>query len=413
MKGARGRAYKRVRHPVFFPIKTKPTALSAGLPAPVNLNLLRHELRTPLAGLLGLAEMMSAMELPGRAPYLLATLQACGQQMAKLIDRSLRPEQIATPAKYMTETHSRELLEQVISSHRPAADAARVKLHLILQLETLGWWRVDPVALRQALDNLIANAIRFTYSGYVTLEARALPGAADGLGSLLLVVEDTGTGMQRVESNLQDHAEFADRTYPMPSRGQGLLVVERVCHDHGGLLERYTNAAGGAGFAMMLPDVIRGQYRINRQFQPGLFKKLRCKLLLHYPMDRVVMAMLGCLEISFEVVDTGQGGDIAGFQPGYIAICNPSKMPENNWGLDHCPDSASLWLVAPLNTTKGTEHYVQQLPEPLLQADLQIALLRCLVMQAQVTGLDSGLDPGLGSELTAELPAKGIQQSLE
>jgi hypothetical protein len=64
------------------------------------------------------------------------------------------------------------------------------------------------------------------------------------------------------------------------------------------------------------------------------------------------------------------------------------------------PDSLSLWLVASVTTVKGSEPYVHQLPEPLLRADLQTALLRFLVIQSQAIDLT----PEIPAEMTQEAP---------
>lgn len=407
MRGARTRACKRVRRRSFYSTRTRITLAAETVPPersgavdlpiqlPADLSLLRHELRTPLTGILGLAEMMSAMELPGAATYCLATLQACGQQMASLIDRSLLPDQITTRASEIAATDSRCLLEQIIRSHWPAAQAGQVKLHLTLEREASGYWLIDSVALRQALDNLLANAIRFTYSGYVTLEAKVIPSGGEALDSLLLIVEDTGAGLRKVESNLQEAvefgAEFADRTYPMFNRGKGLQVVEQVCLGHGGRLERYTTAAGGAGFVMILPGVIDGKQKSVKPFQPGLLSKLHCLLCLEKPLDRVIMTMLDCLDIRFEMIDVNRQGGLLSLPQYHVALCNSAKMPLPYQSLGQYSDTASLWLMAPVSTAQGRELYVQQLPEPLFQADLQTALLRFLFMQGQASVLATEL----------------------
>lgn len=413
MRGARVGAYKRVsRNPgnsyrirMMRAAKNLPHQPHAAIDLPMvsvaDLNLLRHELRTPLTGILSLAELIATKELPGQVPCWLATLQACGQQMASLIDRSLCPDPITNPLKAPEETDCRSLLQQIICSHGPAACVTHNKLLLIIPPEATGYWRIDPVALRQAVDNLLANAIRFTRSGYVTLEVRVIPGRTERLDSLMLIVEDTGAALQAVKSNLQDDSEFADRSYPMHIRGQGLQVVEQVCRVYGGQLKRYAIRAGGTGFAMDLPQVLRGRPLRFKPFQPGLLRNLSCLVLLEKPLDRMVTAMLACLDICFEVTNLNRQIDLHRLPRWQLAICAPSKIPQSYRSPDAYPDSRSLWLVAPISTAKGIKLHVQQLPEPLLQADLQTGLLRCLVIQSQATGL------------APEMPAETTQEVLE
>jgi anti-sigma regulatory factor (Ser/Thr protein kinase) len=371
------------------------SALQAGASAPVillnqgipthpagepDLNLLRHELRTPLTGMLGLAEMLSVLDLPGKAILWLATLQACGQQMASLIDRALRSEDSGTVLQPQR-VDGLQLMESLVAAHWPAARAGRTSLILAFHPEALGLWQTDTVALRQAVDNLLANAIRFSRNGYVLLEVRAVAPQRAGVDLLELVIEDSGPDPKCTASNLQDESEFADRTYHMYSRGRGLQVVEQACQRFAGNLQRSASNSGGARFILTLNDMVPELQKQIQPFRPALLNKLHCLLKLEISRQRAVAAMLGCLDISFEAINPEVSPELNRLPPSQVLVCAQALLPLSLQRCNGNSTAHSIWLLASVPGTTGPELYQQLLPEPLFQADLQNALLRCLVVQ--------------------------------
>jgi anti-sigma regulatory factor (Ser/Thr protein kinase) len=362
--------------------------------------LLRHELRTPLTGMLSLAELLSSHPLPARSANWVATLQACGQQMARLIDRSLRTEPQATEPQMISDIDGLGLLETLIVAHWPAAQQSGISLLLIFQPEARVIWQTDAVALRQALDNLLSNAIRFTRSGQVTLEARVVPKDGTDHDQLELLVEDSGSGSDSSPSNLRDGTDYADRTYRMFSRGLGLKVVEQACQRHSGRLLQSASTMGGASFALQLPGVIAPHRRYSQPFGPMLQQKLSCLICLESPRQRAVAAMLACLDISFECIDSPDALRVPSGPAKPVLICTRDKLPEHLFPdlLSHSPmqvgDDANANPICLLDfgyVERPEECELQVLPEPLLLTELQTALLRCLVMQGSAVSRNQAL----------------------
>jgi anti-sigma regulatory factor (Ser/Thr protein kinase) len=401
MQSARGRMRKLAHRPAVFPTQfrwqrpplsdqpTSPPAaaasltqsIPAGIAATADLVLLRHELRTPLTGMLGLAELLSALDLPAKATLWLATLQACGQQMASLIDRALQSEQ-SRSALYQHQTvNGLQLMEMLVAAHWPAARAYGTSLMLVFHPEALGLWQIDSVALRQALDNLLANAIRFSHQGYVVLEIRALEQRQEGLNLLEISIEDSGPDPKIIASNLQEDCEFADRTYRMSSRGRGLQVVAQACQRFAGNLQRSSSNAGGSRFALTLNALFPGGPKPIQPFRPALLNNLHCILNLEVSQQRALAVMLECLEIGSEVVDQKimpAPDALTRFQ---VLICTQAHLPRSLQQGMRSFSANSIWLIVSIPKANGPELYQQPLPEPLFQADLQTALLRCLVVQ--------------------------------
>ena len=111
----------------------------------------------------------------------------------------------------------------------------------------------DPVALRRALDNVLANGIG--YGGAATVE---VGGTADGV---MLVVHDRGPGIP--ESELERVLEPFVRLEGSRSRhtggtGLGLPIAARILAAHGGRIELSNRAGGGLAAALILPALRLG-----------------------------------------------------------------------------------------------------------------------------------------------------------
>lgn len=400
MQGARGRMrrlahrtpffsnqFKRVRfEPGFHHVPALTSAvLAKDAPqrssAMTDLNLLRHELRTPLTGMLGLAEMLAALELPAKATFWLATLQACGQQMASLIDRALLPREPDSRSGLPVAIDGLHLLESMLAAHWPAARASGSRLMLAFHPEARGIWQLDATVFRQALDNLLINAIRFSPNGQVLLEVRATTPQLEGSGSLELVIEDSGPNLESDSTRSHDGSEFADRTYRMSSRGRGLVVTEQACRSFAGSLQRSPGSVGGARFTLVLNGIVPREQKLLRPFRPALLQKLRCLLKLEPLQQRALVAMLGCLDISFEILNGEAMPDVNELPPGQILICAQALLPQSLRQRGSPSVNNSTWLLMSHAGTSGPEFHQQLLPEPLFQADLQNGLLRCLVIQ--------------------------------
>jgi signal transduction histidine kinase len=121
--------------------------------------------------------------------------------------------------------------------------------------------RVDPAAatiagderrLEQVVQNLVANAVRHTPPG----GRIALQAAPGGDGELIIVVEDSGTGIPA-----EHLAHVFDRFYRVDSArdarsggsGLGLSIVRAVVERHGGRVSAGTSPLGGARFTVVLP----------------------------------------------------------------------------------------------------------------------------------------------------------------
>ncbi|HIE70033.1 MAG TPA: hypothetical protein EYP98_07565, partial [Planctomycetes bacterium] len=165
-----------------------------------------HELRTPLGGLLGLTDLLMADErLSPRQVRLAHALQGSANRLHQLIDEVLDLETLELgrdalkPKPFAIEAWMAQLQERA-ESLQPSDDVSIVVEALPINL--LGSALVaDSERLAKALLNLVANALRHTRRGEVSLALR-LRQIDKGEADLRFVVRDTGSRIGRPDRNL-------------------------------------------------------------------------------------------------------------------------------------------------------------------------------------------------------------------
>lgn len=150
-----------------------------------------HELRTPMHGVLGLTDLLLESELSSAQREQLELLQRSGRSLVVLLNDLLDMSKVEAGKMGLDpiDFELRGLLEDLRAMHHPVAHAHG--LTLTLEVDALPpAVRGDALRLRQVLNNLLNNAIKFTPRGSVTLTARGTPE-----GRFHFEVKDTGIGI--------------------------------------------------------------------------------------------------------------------------------------------------------------------------------------------------------------------------
>jgi two-component system, OmpR family, sensor histidine kinase BaeS len=209
-----------------------------------------HELRTPLSNIRGWLEATQdgVAELD---PALTASLVEEATLLQHIVD-DLQQLALADAGKLRLHPEPvdvADLVEQIATVYRAAAAAAG----LVLTVEVTGrpYLDADPVRLRQAVGNLLANALRHTPAGgRVSLRAYA-----DG-DDVLIEVADTGPGIA------PEHLPYVfdrfwraekSRSRQTGGSGLGLAIVRQLAEAHGGSAAVRSEPGRGATFTLRLP----------------------------------------------------------------------------------------------------------------------------------------------------------------
>jgi signal transduction histidine kinase/Na+/proline symporter/CheY-like chemotaxis protein len=136
-----------------------------------------------------------------------------------------------------------EVLQNLASEFRVLAQHKRLQLHYV---RSRAWVRSDPQLLRRALQNFLANAVRYTESGHILLGCRRRG------GQLEIEVRDTGPGIAEADQQLI-FEEFRRLDRGGQGLGLGLAIAERITRLLGHPLRLRSRPGQGAVFSIRVP----------------------------------------------------------------------------------------------------------------------------------------------------------------
>ena len=219
-----------------------------------------HELRTPLNGILGFASLLeedlaSQPELAEMAGIIHSSGRRLLDTLNSILDLSIvESGKLAVQPTWVNVT---DILEEVAQLYRASAQKKGLQLR-ILPPESAVHTHTDDRLLRQILNNLLNNAVKYTRVGGITLAAEQIA-SYSGEG-LRIDVEDTGIGISASDREVIFHefrqaSEGYSRAYD--GTGLGLSVSQKFAHALGGHITVVSEPGAGSRFSLYLPAATR------------------------------------------------------------------------------------------------------------------------------------------------------------
>jgi len=204
-----------------------------------------HELNEPLEGVLGFAQLVRKSD---------GLSQQAGKDIEKIENAALHAREVVKKllifARQMPAHKTLLNLNQVVEEGLYFLESRCEKegIEVVRDLaEELAEITADPSQLNQVLVNLVVNSLQaMTAGGRLTIRTR------DKKDSVLLIVEDTGTGMDE-ETLKQIFLPFFTTKEVGQGTGLGLAVVHGIVSAHGGTIEVESKKGKGSRFTVKLP----------------------------------------------------------------------------------------------------------------------------------------------------------------
>lgn len=219
------------------------------------LGMAAHDLRNPIGNIQMTADLLRNPKLTipqDQQVELLDDIVGQTQHMLALLNDLLDVTQIEAGKLELKpdSINVGDFLAGAVSRHTPAATAKSITI--VLEPVPTGTVRADPTRLRQVIDNLVSNAVKFSPSGTTVI----VRGERDK-DQWRLSVQDQGPGITAEDRSrlFTDFARLSARpTGGEESTGLGLAITRRIVEAHGGVLDVDSVPGEGATFWLTLPD---------------------------------------------------------------------------------------------------------------------------------------------------------------
>ena len=215
------------------------------------LSALSHDLRTPLAALVGsgrIADADRAAACPSSSWNPRNAIAGEARRMSALVNNLLEMARIESgEVKLRRKWHPfEEVVGSALKAAQPALADHRVELNLARDLPLVEF---DATLIERVLYNLIENACKYTPSGTIITLAAEI-----SAGNLVVSVSDTGPGIPKgQEESIFEKFTRGTRESSTPGVGLGLAISRAIVEAHKGRITAQNNATGGARFTFTLP----------------------------------------------------------------------------------------------------------------------------------------------------------------
>ena len=290
----------------------KPRKARARDPRAVEIALagLAHDIRTPLTGIVALAQLLHASDLPERERRWAEAIRSAADHLARVttvVVDAARAESSGLVLR--NEPFSPRDLAQALAGALTARAETKgldteIDIATNLPVRTSG----DEVRLRGALENLIDNAVKFTEHGRIALSVKAAR-AGRGRSRLTFTIKDSGIGIVKADLKrlfrpfTQANEDIARR---YGGAGLGLVFVKRVASLMGGDLKVTSSPGRGSTFRLTVTVADGASVVPRRAGGSDRVRSLRVLCVEDNPYGRVVLSTV-LRELGHRVTFAGSG----------------------------------------------------------------------------------------------------------
>ena len=296
------------------------------------LAVMGHEIRSPLNGVLGMAQAMELDELPPEQRGRLKVIREAGRTLLDLLNDMLDLSRISAGGLTLEDgvIDVGELAEAARYLFDSLASEKRLSFDLRINPEIVGLWRGDPTRVRQVLTNLIGNAVKFTDRGWIGLRIHGQD------NRLTFEVRDTGPGIpaQMLERIFEPFKQLdPSNTRRHGGSGLGLAICRDLAHLMGGQITVVSEVGKGSTFTLTLPvERIEPSEQVTQTpaADPPRFTSRPLKILAaeDNPLNQLVLrTLMNAMDLTPHIVSNGEEAMAAWHREPWDLILMDVQMP--------------------------------------------------------------------------------------
>jgi signal transduction histidine kinase/DNA-binding NarL/FixJ family response regulator len=213
-----------------------------------------HEIRTPMNAIIGMTHLAMTVQTEDKRQRFLQTVKHSAESLLGLLNDILDFSKMEAGQLQLNSSpfDLRQLLAAVISTMNVPATEKGLKLQVVEQETLPAGFIGDELRLRQILLNLVGNAVKFTFSGSITLSVKVENGPSDtGKVAVHFIVNDTGIGipeenLPRIFNMFEQVDNSSVRQYS--GTGLGLSISKQLTSMMGGDIWAESQVNVGSSF---------------------------------------------------------------------------------------------------------------------------------------------------------------------
>lgn len=209
-----------------------------------------HDFKAPLGSIMGYTELLSRLTEDERQRFYLDNMKSSSEHLLKLVSDLLDFHRLDLNKAEVNRVvfNPSQLFDEIYVSFEPLTAAKGLTLQCHVAPELNGRYISDPLRLRQIVNNLVSNAVKFTQKGEITLTATY------DSSKLTIAIADTGKGMA-TEDRERIFQEFTRLSGAQGEEGfgLGLSIVKKLVTLLEGKISVESTLGEGSCFTVVLP----------------------------------------------------------------------------------------------------------------------------------------------------------------
>lgn len=377
-------------------------AVSASEAKSEFLATMSHEIRTPLNGVIGMAEALQHRQLDAAEKEMVDTIVDSSHTMLVLLNDILDMSKIEAGRLDINPVveNVRERICWLKRTYTPIARKKGLTLKVAFDPKLPKYLAFDTTRVRQCIDNLVFNALKFTSKGGVTIAVMAGGMSRDGRITVTVHVCDTGIGIapekrERVFSSFEQ--ADGSTTHRFGGSGLGLAISRKLARLMGGDITCTSEPGQGSVFSLSfetrladMPKDGTASLRVSPLRETFSLKGI-CALVVDDNEINLRVARAAIEPLGVEVVDASSGQEALDILARHVIdiVLLDSHMPgmDGPDTLRHIRQSGMPWSIVPVIAVTadamegdrakylamGMDDYIAK---PILERDLMTALSR-------------------------------------